>query len=95
MANDKKQNEKFKKYYSHMIINKAQRTGLMIIMFFCWLFVSSLVMTHLIQDSAHWIVVAIVSCFVSIPVLAFPIAETWVYQPWQAKPRKYEHHHRD
>ncbi|MDD9950903.1 MAG: hypothetical protein OXT67_04985 [Zetaproteobacteria bacterium] len=94
-AEKKQNNEKFKKYYSHVVINKNQRTGLMTVMFLCWIIVSSLVMTHLIQDSQHWIVVAIISSFASIPVIFFPIAEQWVYEPWQAKARKYEHHHKD
>ena len=83
------------KRYSHILINKAQRTGLWVVLFMCWLFTASFLMQYMLQGVHHWMLVAVIASLLCLPVTIFPVSESWTYEPWQAKPRKYEHHHKD
>lgn len=86
--------EEEKKFYSYLLINKAQRGGLTLLMLgtlpVIWFFISGSVFLN-----QSWLTIVIPVILACLPLAFYPMSETWIYRPWQSKPRKYERHYLD
>ena len=90
-----KLNKDLVKYYSYIAINKTKRAGLILLFCFIYLLIIGIVMKHLLDGNRSWVLIAIPISLISIPLIAYPPVEEWVYKPWQAKAQKYERHYRN
>ena len=77
--------------YSFLEVHRGFLTSLIILCFFCFLFLTSTIWAHLVQET-HWLFIALSSCAIGSILMLFPSTEEWVYKPWQKAPEMIEHH---
>lgn len=81
-------------YKSYLLVHKRRRRQLI------FLTLVSLVAMVVLVDygmvaKKPWLMIALGSVLIGLPVMALPISETWAYEPWQAEPQKLEQHFRN
>lgn len=85
---------KNKQYYSYILIYKAKRAFLYLLIFILTLFFTS-ILFHDNVSNLHWGHAALPIIIIGTIFAMFPPTEEWVYTPWQSKPQSYEHHSLD
>jgi hypothetical protein len=79
---------------SYLLVKKTKRATLFLVAVTTFALFLFLLFTHFLTKESWTSMIAPI-LLVAAPLLAFPLTETWAYEPWQAKPCKYEHHHMD
>lgn len=83
-----------KEYYSYILINKRQRFGLIVTLFFTFV-VFMFIIARARFANTEWEDVLLPLLLFGVPLLFYPVVQTWVYRPWQATARKYEQDYLD
>jgi 1,4-dihydroxy-2-naphthoate octaprenyltransferase len=88
-AEEKKLINKNNQYYTRIIINKKNRTGLGIAVFIGIIVMSVLIFNQRMTGS-HWLILGVPSLIVAILYILIPPTEEWEYIPWQGQATKQE-----
>lgn len=81
--------EKNKKYYSYLTINKTKRAGLILLCFLGYSLFFFLIARGVFLEQG-WKKLLAPILLVALPIVLYPPIQIWAYRPWQAKPRKDE-----
>lgn len=92
--NRKKDGRKDLIYYSHLLINKTKRAGLILLVSSVFILLVITISENILSQRS-WDYLLVPVFLLGLPLIFFPSVEKWVYRPWQAKPQKYERHYRD
>jgi hypothetical protein len=93
-AKTKKKDDRDRKFYSHLLINHTQRWGLFMLFMMTYAGIVFVLASSAFLGQSWYAVVAPV-VLGGIPLIIYPMSESWVYRHWQARPRKYERHYLD
>ena len=77
------------KYYSHLIVNKKSRFSLFIIVGVTTV-ITGYILANAINANITWTALLIPIAIIGTGLIAYPMTEHWVYEPWQNAPQKYE-----
>ena len=77
---------------SYIAVNLTKRAAFMVLFLLAYVMIALILVTNL-STGGSWTRVILPILLVSLPVLLFSPIESWVYEPWQAKSRKYERHY--
>ncbi len=81
-------------YYSRLLRSKSKQMGLLIV-FMAILFILTFIIGQNSAMKKNWVNVVIPILVFNVPILLYPLIDTWEYKPWQAKAQKYERHYTD
>ncbi|MBP6219122.1 MAG: hypothetical protein KA436_11100 [Oligoflexales bacterium] len=97
MANkedSKKSAKENARFYSYILIDKTQSWGLKLLLFFMYP-VFLFFMAKILVSGQSWQAYFVPILFCGILISIYPLTESWIYRPWQAKARKHERHYLD
>lgn len=82
-------NDEKKQFYSYLLVDSRVRRQLF---FRCVVSLVGLVLlvNYGIAMNKPWLMVALTSVLIGLPVMALPLSERWAYQPWQVDTQKVE-----
>ena len=78
--------------YSKILIFKSLRRQFTLVMFIAFVIIAILIARDLVSTRPWWVIGLPISG-IGLLLSLFPKTETWVYDPWQSRSRRYEHHH--
>lgn len=89
----KKESEEKKQFYSYLLVDSRVRRQLFLRCLLSLVGLALLV-NYGIAMNKPWLMVALTSVLIGLPVMALPLSEKWAYQPWQADSQKVEAQYR-
>lgn len=88
-----KRNDRPNGYYSYLLVDKSRRRQLIFLTVLCVIAMTALI-DYGVMKEKPWLMIALCSVLIGLPVMALPKSENWAYEPWQAEPQKLEQHFR-
>jgi hypothetical protein len=77
------------KHYSKLLISKKKRFTLMLFCSAALIGVAYLIAVSIVSGNSWLRVMAPIS-LIGLVLISLPLTETWLYEPWQNAPQRYE-----